>query len=254
MSYLYKASNTLIRRLAVEVNVREALRRRRCLRLFNGRLPLLLPDEPTLSAVQWTSRRIRFVWVEKRSWRERIPEQDCEEDEIEFDAYQTKEARGVVSFDCNLVSGDAALLIQRLPSGNKYLEQKTKFETELGRFIDTAELDEFRISGGIRRIDETSGIRKRSTEFQTQQGSRIVLTSKSRKLDAYGDPTVRDARRAVGNHAVGRLGNFYFPSSDADAPDTHVKLYAQDQRVGIFGECSEDEVRHVLSTIRSHCN
>lgn len=252
--YMYTASDALLRNISIEANVREMLRRRRCLRLLNNRLPLLLPDAPTLSAIQWTSQRIRFVWIDKRTWRERLPDQDREEAGIEFDAYETKEARGVVSFECDLVSGNAALLIQRLPSGNRYVEQKLRFEQELERFIDIAELAECRISSGIRRIDETPGIRKRSTEFQTLRGSRIGLTSQSRKQDAYGDPTVRSARRAVGHNATGRLGNFYFPSNDPNASDIHVKLYAQDQRIGIFGECSEDEVRHVLSRVRGYCN
>jgi len=135
------------------------------------------------------------------------------------------------------------------------LEQKQRFEKELERFMDLSHVQDFRISPAIRKIDEDKAIRKRSTELQTQHGGRIVLSSKSRKADAYrGDPTVRKARKAVGHDAVGRAGNFYWPSNNGDDREIHVKLYAQDQRIGIFGECVEEEIRHVLSSIRGYCN
>ena len=252
--YLYTMDNALLRTLADEGNVRETLGRSRCAKLFNRRLPLVLPDKLTLSSVFWTPQRLRFVWVEKRTWRERLPDEDRTEGDVEYDAYCRKESRGLVAFDCDLVAGGAELLIQRLPSGNRYFDQKQRFEKELEQFLDLSHLQEFRISAGIRKIDEAKEIRKRSTQLQTPQGSRIVLTSKSRTEDTYRDPTVRKARDAVGRNAAGRLGNFYWPSNNGHPRDIHVKLYAQDQRVGVFGECSQDEVRHVLSGVRAYCS
>jgi hypothetical protein len=251
--YLYTVAEPLLRDLAVESNVRDALRRRRCARLFNQPLPLVLPDVPTLSLVQWTSARLRFVWVEKRLWRDPVPTENRVEGDLEFDAFRRKESRGIVAFDVDLVTGHAQLLIQRLPRGNRYAEQKKRFENELGYFIDISHLQEFRISPGIRKMDESKEIRKRSTELQTAQGSRIILTSKSRRDDAYRDPTLRKARQAVGSNAAGRLGNFYCPTSNGAADEIHVKLYAQDQRIGIFGECSQAEVMYVLSSVRTYC-
>lgn len=252
--YLYTLDDTLLRTLENETKVREALGRSRCSKLFNRRLPLVLPDKLTLSSVFWTRQRLRFVWVEKRTWRERLREEDRKDGDMEYDAYRRKESRGLVAFDCDLVAGNAELLIQRLPSGNRYLEQKQRFEKELQQFVDLSHLQEFRISAGIRKIDEAKNIRKRSTQLQTPQGSRIVLTSKSRTEDAYRDPTIRRAREAVGHNAAGRLGNFYWPAHNGQLREIHVKLYAQDQRIGIFGECSQEEVKNVLSSVRAYCS
>ena len=50
------------------------------------------------------------------------------------------------------------------------------------------------------------------------------------------------------------LGNFYWIEAPPHLEQfLHVKLYATDQRVGIFGECSEAEVQYVLSRIRYYC-
>ena len=35
--------------------------------------------------------------------------------------------------------------------------------------------------------------------------------------------------------------------------EAHFKLYGKDQRVGIFGELTEGEVRDVLASIRKYC-
>ena len=61
---------------------------------------------------------------------------------------------------------------------------------------------------------------------------------------------MRAARKALGKGVAGRLGNFYWPVLGRDI---HIKLFAKDQRVGIFGECTEEEVQHVLSEIRRYC-
>ena len=53
---------------------------------------------------------------------------------------------------------------------------------------------------------------------------------------------------------AGLLGNFYWlPARGGLARELHSKLYASDQRVGIFGEHLEKDVRHVLVRIRRHC-
>jgi hypothetical protein len=251
--YLYTASEALLAVLSDETRLRRELRNHGSDGVLNRRVPLIVPAVPTLSTVDWSAHRVRFLWVEKRLWRDRSPEEDREDGTFEFDAYQVKESRGVVSFSCDLVSGTAELLIQRLPSGNNYLAEKTRFETHLGELITISGLECCPISRAIKKIDEVKRIRKRSSELSTALGYRITYTSRSRKDDVYSDPDIRKARRALGKLAAGRLGNFYMPTDDGNPREIHVKLYAKDQRVGIFGECTETEVRYVLSEVRRYC-
>ena len=57
----------------------------------------------------------------------------------------------------------------------------------------------------------------------------------------------------MGDSLAGRHGNFYWPMPGEVKREIHIKLYGKDQRVGIFGECSEEEVRYVLRGVRGHC-
>ncbi|HQU41451.1 MAG TPA: hypothetical protein PK867_01510, partial [Pirellulales bacterium] len=51
--YLYKASSALIATLSDEAKLKDRLRKLKLARLFNGRIPLVLPDPPALSAIEW---------------------------------------------------------------------------------------------------------------------------------------------------------------------------------------------------------
>lgn len=248
--YLYQASGDLLAELSDEDSFRDKLREARLLRLFNKRLPLILPDEPTLSAIEWSAERVRFIWIEKRTYRQPRDDESYEEDGLEYDAYEVKQSRGMISFSCDLVTGLVELMIQRLPSGNDYLTEKEKYIDQLGTVFDTAQLTQQKISRAIKKIDQAKAIRKRSSQLTTALGYQVTYTSRSRKDDVYKDPSIKKARQALGTGVVGRLGNYYWPIEDHCL---HVKLYAKDQRVGIFGECTEAEVKDVLSEIRGYC-
>lgn len=248
--YLFKAQKELIDWLSDEDKLKEQLRKLHLVRLLNGRIPLVLPEKPTLSAIEWSSERVRFIWVEKRIYRDPRDDKSYTDEEIEYHAYEVKRSRGIISFSCDLVTGLAELMIQRLPSGNNYPAEKAKYMDELKLIFDISKLNPQKISPAILKADEDKGIRKRSSQLATQQGSGATFTSSSRKTDVYNEKTIRAARKALGSKVAGRLGNYYWPIVGRDV---HLKLYAKDQRIGIFGECTEDEVKDVLSAVRKHC-
>jgi len=248
--YLYTASDTLIAALSDERAMKAKLRKFRLGRLFNGRIPLVLPDQPALSAIEWSAERIRFIWVEKRVYREPRDDESYIEGAIEYDAYEVKQTRGIISLSCDLVTGLAELLIQRLPTGNDYLTEQKKYLEELSELLDVTQLTPQKVSGAIKKVDQSGEIRKRSSQMATALGYLAIYTSRSRKDDVYDDPTIRKARKALGKTVAGRLGNFYWPILGRDI---HIKLYAKDQRIGIFGECTEAEVVSVLSEVRGYC-
>ena len=247
--YLYKADNKLIRTLSDEDGLKKTLRSRHLVRLFNGRIPLVLPENPALSAIEWSSDNVRFVWVEKREYREFRDDRSYTEGDLEFDAYELKRSRGIISFSCDLVTGLAELMIQRLPSGNDYLAEKDKYMEELAEVFDVTQLSLQKISRVIGKVDVVKKIRKRSCQWTTPHGSGATYTSRSRKESVYNDSRIKASRAALGQSAGG-LGNYYWPIEERDI---HVKLYSKDQRIGIFGECTEDEVKSVLSEIRGYC-
>jgi hypothetical protein len=251
--YLYEASNELIDRWKTEAKARAILRSRDKEPLFNRRLPLVLPASPQLSTVEWTPEGVRFVWVEKRVWRERAPDEDFNRGEIEFTANRVRRARGIIAFDWDLVSGHAALLFQRLPSGNDYGTARRCFEVELEPLVKISKFEGVYISPAINALEKSGEVRHRQLEHATELGAKISFMSRARNVCALSDPALKKAREAVGDKLAGRHGNYYWPMPDSEKREIHVKLYAKDQRLGIFGECSEPEVRYVLRCVRGHC-
>lgn len=249
--YLYRAPDPVLGFLSDQAKLKAKLKSLSRIELFNQSVPLQLPALPTLTTIQWSISRIRFVWVERRPWRKRIPDQDKKEGAIELDAYQRKMSRGIVSFSCDLTSGHSELLIQRLPSGENYAAERDKFHNLLSEFFDVEQLVPLKVSKAIKKFDQDPRIRKRACQYATVMGSGVTYTSRSSQEDVYGDPSIKKARDALGTQMAGKLGNFYAPLGDEHA--AHFKLYAKDQRVGIFGELAEGEVRDVLAGIRKHC-
>jgi hypothetical protein len=251
--YLYRSPATLIERWNTEAKARGVLRARNKEELFNRRLPLVLPANPCLSAVHWTPRGVRFIWIEKRTWRERVPEEDYKSDDIEFTAHRVHHARGLIAFDWDFISGHAALLIQRLPSGENYRDVKTRFEAELESLVKISKFSAVYVSPAILRVEKSGEVRHRKLEYATERGAKISFLSRHRRASTFDDPALKKARQELGDRLAGQHGNFYWPMPDHTEREIHVKLLAKDQRLAIFGECSEQEVRHVLGRIRHHC-
>ncbi|MBL8792392.1 MAG: hypothetical protein JNM56_00660 [Planctomycetia bacterium] len=251
--FLYKAPAALIDRWNTEAKVRASLRTQGQEMLFNRPRPLVLPKAPQLCSVEWTPTRARLVWVEKRVWRERAPEEDFGRDDLEFTASRVRRSRGLIAFDWDLVSGDAALLIERLPTGNDYGAERRRFELELEPLVKISKFEGVYVSSAIPGIEKSGEVRHRQLEHATERGARISFVSRAKNVCALADPALRKARDALGDALAGRHGNYYWPMPGEEPREVHVKLYAKDQRLALFGECSEGEVRHVLRCVRGHC-
>lgn len=251
--YLYRSPDALIERWSTEKKAHNALKAHGKEHLLNRRRSLVLPANPMLCAVEWTPSGVRFIWVEKRVWRERAPDEDYHHDNIEFTANRLRVARGLIAFDWDLISGHAALLIQRLPSGSDYGSARRRFEAELQPFVKIGGFENMPISSAIIALEKSGEVRHRQLEHATEYGGKISFVSRAPKVCATSDPTLKKARQALGDALAGRHGNFYWPMPGVTKREIHVKLYAKDQRLAIFGECSEEEVRYVLHSVRGHC-
>jgi hypothetical protein len=254
--YMYDAPEGEMRVWKSEARAKARLKKMGHEELFNKRIPLVLPEEPTLSSVEWSSERVRFIWIEKREWTQRREDLDQEgsavgvPSTISFKAYEDKIARGITSFDWNLLTGSATLLIQRLPSGERYDELRVNYESALEEAVHIGDFSRTKITKAIKKLEKSTEVRNRQIAHETQRGGRVQFTSKSRKEDAFEDPDLKSSRDALGQTSS-VLGNFYWQEKLPHlSREIHTKLYATDQRTGIFGECTEEEVQYVLSRIR----
>jgi len=252
--YLYKGPDPQIRGWVDEDVVKAQLAALGLGDLLNRQRPLVLPEEPTLSSIEWTPERVRFVWIEKRAWEERIPDEDIIEGDKVWRAYRINVARGLVAFDWDLVSGYAMLMIQRLPRGTRYHQIRDRFEDALQPIVGLRQFERVRISGAIQRIEMSDEVRRRQLAYRASRGGKVAFTSASSSRDTFADPDLERAGQIFRGKAAGVLGNFYWlPVKDRLRGELHAKLYARDHRVGIFGEHEELGVRYVLSRIRHYC-
>ncbi len=252
--YLYNGSDQLIKPWLEEDSARERLAALGAAELFNRQRPLVLPEQPTLSSVEWTPDWVRFVWIEKRQWEERVAEQDFEEDGMVWRAYRIHVSRGLMAFDWDLLSGHAMLMIQRLPTGTKYHLIRDKFERKLEPAIGLNQFERVRVSRAIQPIEASGEVRRRKLSYQARRGGKATFTSADQSSDTFADAVFERAGQVLRQETTGWLGNFYWlPQEGKLERDLHVQIYASDQRIGIFGEHKEQDARYVLSRIRHYC-
>ena len=257
-AYFYKSTAAQCRLWRKESHVKKVLRDNKVARLLNATRALVLPPEPTLATVQWSKTRVRFVWNETREWHERRDDLDYdnveEGDELEFRAWQRRRARGTVAFDWDLTTGEAVMMIQRLPSGSRYAEKRDEVINWLHPFIDLTTFDVVRVSRSVKRLLDSGEIRNRKTNWETLGGAKVDLASAGRSKGVRDDELLSQMEALGKKKMHPRIGNMYWlPAGDDLESELHTVIHRRDQRVAIFGQRLQKEVRYVIGRIRSHC-
>ena len=130
---------------------------------------------------------------------------------ISYKAYQEQLVRGITTFDWNLVSGEAVLMIQQLPTGENYDTVRALYETEVSPILDLTTFSRRRIlAAAIRNIEKSRRGPNRKIELETRRGVTASYTSKGRKTDAYADPDLKKSREMLGGQTTSKNGNFYY--------------------------------------------
>jgi len=257
--YLYKSSAALCSRWRSEAHVTSVLKRNRTLGLLNQPRPVVLPEKRTVSEIRWSPARLRIIWNERREWFVRDEEADKEADDGEtvFRAWKRNIARATLAFDWDLATGDAMIMIQRLPSGTNYPEIRDELLEALTPFVAVRDFDITRVSVAIQPLQlNRAEVRERRINWETVRGGKASFTSAGKRYAVNADETLRRMADAGKNDVQGSLGNFYWLAGKGRTlkEEAHTILHRKDQRVALAGEKRESEVRHVVGRIRAHCN
>jgi hypothetical protein len=258
--FLYRAPPKATKLWSSEENARAVLRKHKLENLFNRPRPVLIPDEPQLSTIEWTRKRVRFLWVQRRVWHTRLEGMDLEDEDdpdIEYRAYKRHEERAISHFDWHFLGGQSMLLL-RAYTGADYQQDKSEYENLLEPLVGLSDFTELGLDKVIKTLRESDEVRRRETDFKTIEGSGIRLTSSSSDRDTLADPLVRKLSDDLVESAIsGRFGNFYWkPCNELDR-EIAVRIYVDHQgssRVNIPVQCTEEEVLYVLSRIRAFNN
>ncbi len=252
--YLYKSSDKEAQRWGSTAHMRAALRKNNLLHFENKRNPLVLPESRQISAIRHSADRLRIQWIETRHWEERSPDDDVSSEEVVLRAFKKRSARGMTIFDWDLLSGHAALLTQRLPSGSDYDNVRKEFERVLEPVIGISDFNRLRLAHSIAKIEDSKEALRRQFHHELLGGETVSMTSRGRSRDVFENASLQKARQALGDNTLPLIGNLYWqPVSGKFQRVVHLKLYPKDQRVGVFGACTESEVHYLLSRIRPYC-
>ena len=221
--------------------------------IINRQRVLLLPQDIQLCEVQLTADKLRFIWVERRYWEERVSEEDRQEGDLILRAYRPRTERGVVTFEMDLVSGIAMLMIRQLPSGTKYSEIRDRFLANLEPFLDIRQLQPIRVSPAITPLEQSGLVRRRQLAYASRGGSRVQLSSAGRNSDLLQDRDIQGIATPLRANTAGSDANFYWLVNDELPRELRSRIYGEDQRVAIFGQHAETAVRYVLGCIIQNC-
>lgn len=238
--------------------------------VLDKRNPLALPESAQLIAVYYSVNcdgpRIRFVWAQKQIRTQRDPSLDSESDTFAFNevnilervimqGYRETVNRGIISFDWDIVSGKAMLLIDKR-SEREYRPLRKKIMTDLNDFFENVDFEYLEIRPAIVNRNELANfdndieVIMPRHDVSTTDGNRIALFNEHQKNVSEDSEVaeVQQRQQSVSNDY--KLDIRWIPKG---RKEFRVELSARvddDQRIGIRAQRTEKEIRDVVRGIR----
>ena len=251
--YLFRVPEHHIEKLRDQENVRRIFVENNLEDVYDSYRPLVFPDEPEVASITHDNDWLKIRWVVKKEKTQLLEERreiDEQNREILTKKYIIRKYRGVTMFRVSLISGDAELLIHRLPQGLKYTQEKDRYLNYLNKWFNWGLLSNINLYPVISRIETSDEVRTRNVGLRTARGSHIDISSPSRTTGIQDDPDARNARQSIST-GVGNRGNFYWlpeRSNGVLSREIHTIIYPD--RIAFFGECREEDVNYVLGRVR----
>jgi len=249
-------------------HVERLLKQHRLGKLFNAKLPLILPEKLTLSSVTHADGKLRVTAVQKREYTERAPEHDEEKEaadgeRITLKAYTHSLTRTLAAFEWDLNANVAMLQITQLKEDGDYEKLAEQFAELVKPWLDVKQFTGVDLRPVIRRLHEiekngTAEARSHGIDYRSLQGRRVSARSPSPGASVLGEAFIDDAMDSVRKNSVGHLGNFYWLAKFSPGPainpltgDVHVIIVGAKSRVNFPTPNPEDVVRYVLHRMRA---
>ena len=267
--FLYDGSNGLVEGWHDAGALRARLEEATVAGLLESRLPLVLPEELTLSSIRVKQARfVTIAAVERREYREREPSRDRAEvdaagRQIDLLAYVHVVTRGLLIFRWDLVTNTAALHITQGGRGYSYEEAEQRFAQLVQPFLALDRFERTDLHRLIRRLHEleragTPEARSHRLGYRSRGGRTIEAASPTFRDSVTGETGIDDALTAIAGESIGRLGNFYWLAgvSPGGNPnplpgDLHLIVVANESRVNLMVPSSQEVVTYVLQRIRA---
>jgi len=244
------------------------LKEHRLGKLFNARLPLILPEKLMLSSVTHADGKLRVTAIEKRDYAERTPEHDEEKEtesgeRITLKAYVHHLTRTLAAFEWDVNANVATLQITQLQEEGDYEKLAEQFCQLVKPWLDIKQFSPVDLRPVIRTLPEIekngqAEARSHGIHYRSPRGRRVSAHSPSPRDSVRGEKFLDDAMDSVRKNGVGHLGNFYWLANIKAGPavnpltgDVHVIIVGVNSRVNFPTPNTEEVVRYVLHRVRA---
>lgn len=189
--FLYRGPQIDIQAWKDPDHVYELLKRHRAGKLFNAKLPLILPEKLALSSVTHTDGRLRITAVQMREYRERVPQHD-EEKEIDGEsiflkAYKDHRTRTLAGFEWDLNANVAMLQITQLQEDGDYEDLAEEFYRLVKAWLDIKQFGAVDLRPVIPKLHELekdgqAEARSHGIDYRTLLGGGFRRAAPTREL------------------------------------------------------------------------
>jgi hypothetical protein len=267
--FLYDGSDRMVEGWRNSDALRARLGHAHVRQLLDARLPLMLPDQLTLSSIRVEdSRSVIITAVERRESDLREPGQDRAAIDsagrrIELRAYVHVVTRGLLMFRWDLVPNTATLHMTQGDRPYDYDDAERRFGDLVRPFLDFDRFHRCDLSRVIRKLHalERSGTpeaRSHRLSYRSLGGRTIQAASPTFRDSVTGESGIDDALTAIAGKSTGRLGNFYWHAGVSPTPtpnplieDLHVIVVANDSRINFMVPSTRESITYVLHRIRT---
>ena len=196
--------------------VHALLKQHRAGKLFNAKLPLILPDKLTLSSVAHANARLRITAVQMREYRERVPEHDEEKEingeRIFLKAYKNHRTRTLAGFEWDLNANVAMLQITQLQEDGDYEDLAEEFSRLVKPWLDIKQFGAVDLRPVIPKLHELekngqAEARSHGIDYRSLlEAGGFRHAAPSPRDSVHGEPHIDDAMENVRKNSVGHLG------------------------------------------------
>lgn len=249
--------------------VNRSLRRTKAAKgLLDAPLPLLMPDDFTLSSIRLEATGVEIVGVEARRYTERDETYDrsTTSDEglsVELRAFVERIARSTILLRWDTQTRHATLHITQATGRgverDHYRHVRERFADAVATFLDFDDFIDIDLHKVIHKLGQLergkTGVltRSRRGRWDTVNGAEMIATSPSPGASMYDDPDIANAIGQIADPTTGQAGNVYWLATDGNAlsEDLHTNIVASDARVHFMVPSTVDSVGYVIEQIRS---
>ena len=228
---------------------------------LNESIPLFMPEKNGFELFKVTldeGKKLSLVWAERRVVYSRYEDDDYidKESGLEYRAWKSHQARGILVFDWNLLTGQMMIRVSQAENKSTYENGKRHILQSINTIfkIPTNSWTRLDIRKCIANIKDSGEVSTKKFNQETQSGGKQSLQSRDKKHGIEADRELSDASKAMKNKYASTYGNFFWKVDDDEGleKEVHTTIDSKSNSLLVYGIQTEDSVRYILGRIIHH--